>query len=156
MPSNRCPHAPMLSGFASSQRCSRSTETHLLGAGRIHDFRQRPAESLVDAPREMVADVLADLRDVHLPVQREEDTEGLNRSQYVDRLAIALVQIGHRNPPRATAAHRANASNVAAAVLIILAVDAPMRGSPSSHATMTVHLGSVPSSSPPKNAQPSR
>ena len=72
----------------------------------------------------------------------------------MDRLAIAIVQIDHGNPARATAAHRANASNVAVAALMIFVVDAPVRGSPSSHATMRVHLGSVHSSSPAKNAAP--
>src|SRR5688500_1593582 len=99
----------------------------------------------------MVTHVVADLRDRHLLVQREEHTEGLNRSRYVYRLAITIVQIDHCNPPRATAAHRASASKVAVAALMIFAVDAPVRGSPSSHATMTLHLGSVHSSSPAKN-----
>src|SRR5580765_7882418 len=102
----------------------------------------------------MVAHVLADLRDLHLLVQREEHAERLNRSRYVDRLAIAIVQIDHGNPPRATAAHRANASNVAVAALMIFAVDAPVRGSPSSHATPPVHLRSVPSPSRAKHAGP--
>src|SRR5688572_10839253 len=102
----------------------------------------------------MVAHALADLRDVHLLVQREEHPEGLNRSRYVDRLAITMGQIGHGNPPRATAAHRANASNVAVAALMIFAGDAPVRGSASSHATTMAHLGSVRSSSPAKNAAP--
>ena len=87
--------------------------THLFGGDRIHDLGERPAEEFVDPPRKMVAHVLADLRDVHLLVQRDEHTEGLNRSRYVDRLAITIVQTGHGNPPRATAAHRANALNVA-------------------------------------------
>jgi hypothetical protein len=72
----------------------------------------------------------------------------------VDRLAIAIVQIDHGTPARATAAHRAKASKVAVAALMIFVVDAPVRGSPSSHATTRVHLGSVDSSSPAKNAAP--
>src|SRR5688572_8698471 len=102
----------------------------------------------------MVAHVLADLRDVHLLVQRQEHAEGLNRSRYMERLALTIVQIDHGDPPRATAAHRANASKVAVAALMIFAVDAPVRGSPSSHATTTAHLGGVPSPSPAKNAAP--
>src|SRR4029453_8361977 len=51
--------------------------THLFGASRIHALGERPAENVVDAQREMVAHVLADLRDVHLLVQREQHTEGL-------------------------------------------------------------------------------
>jgi hypothetical protein len=46
----------------------------------------------------MVAHVLADLRDLYLLVQREEHTEGLNRSRYVDRLSITIVQIDHGIP----------------------------------------------------------
>ena len=73
--------------------------THLFSAGRIHALGERPAENFVDAQREMVAHVLADLRDLHLLIQREEHTEGLNRSRCVDRLAITIVQIDHGNPP---------------------------------------------------------
>src|SRR5688572_23692384 len=102
----------------------------------------------------MVDHVVADLRDLHFLVERNEHTEGLNRARYVDRLAIAIVQVDHGTPPRATAAHRANASNAAVAALMIFVGDAPVRGSPSSHATMSVHLGSVDSSSPAKNAAP--
>ena len=42
----------------------------------------------------------------------------------------------------------------AVAALMIFVADAPVRGSPSTHATMRVHLGSVDSSSPAKNAAP--
>ena len=87
--------------------------THLVSAGRIDNLGKRPAKNFVDAHGENVAYVLADLRDLHLLIQRKEHAEGLNRSRYVDRLAITIVQIGHGNPPRATAAHRANALNVA-------------------------------------------
>jgi hypothetical protein len=79
--------------------------THLLGAGRIDDVGEGPAEDVVDAPREMVAHAFADLRDLHLLVQREEHTDGLNRSRYVDRLTITIVHIGHGDPRRATATH---------------------------------------------------
>src|SRR6185503_239771 len=72
--------------------------THFFGGDRIHALGERPAEHFVHAQREMVAHVLADLRDVHLLVQRDEHTEGLNRSRYVDRLAITIVQIDHGNP----------------------------------------------------------
>src|SRR6188472_2893617 len=102
----------------------------------------------------MVAHVVADLRDLHLLIEREQHTEGLNRARYVDRLAIAIVQIDHGTPARATAAHRAKASKVAVAARMIFVVDAPVRGNPSTHATKRVHLGSVASSSPAKNAAP--
>src|SRR4051812_36424153 len=79
----------------------------------------------------MVAHVVADLRDLHLLIEREQHTEALNR-----------------------VAHRAKASKVAVAALMIFLVDAPVRGNPSTHATKRVHLASVASSSPAKNAAP--
>ena len=105
--------------FASCQRRPRR-RTQPLRPGRIHALRKQPH-------REMVAHVLADLRDLHLLVQREEHTEGLNRSGYYDSKAW---------PDHAPSSNRHHGrSNVAFAALMMLAEDAPVRGSPSSQAT---------------------
>jgi hypothetical protein len=80
--------------------------------------------------------------------------KGWNRSRYVDRLAITIVQIDHRSPPAQLPPIARTPRTSPSRRLMIFVVDAPVRGSPSSQATTTAHRCDVPLLVAAKNAAP--
>ena len=113
--------------------------------------------------REMIADVLADLRDGQRRLgQHEQHAIGLDRPRDVDGLAVTVGQVDHGVSPghaltlRAPccSTHRAKVRKVAHAEATISSVRAPARARPSSQARKRRHLAEVPSASPTKNEAP--
>ena len=73
---------------------------HLVDRRRIHDRGERLTQDVFDAQREMIADVLADLRDGQRRLgQHQQHAIGLDRPRDVDGLAVTVGQVDHGVPP---------------------------------------------------------
>ncbi len=74
---------------------------HLGDRRRIDHRGERPTQDLFDTKREMIADVLADLRDGQRRLgQHEQHAKGLDRPRDVDGLAVTVSHVHHGVSPR--------------------------------------------------------